>query len=238
MKFILLLLVCFLTFQSYSQKGTVIFRVAPVDALIKVNGKTYQALEPYLFETGVYTVEAWLEKHEYVKLEFAVEPHQTNYVTFGLDYTKEYKKYKSRLSQIRTLKATAIFFVPALTVSMGARNLIILNRIKSETNTQYDRLVRYKSDYDNAVFKEDINDAEVRFNSAADIYNEKLAGYDIQRKRFIRQTTGLVLVNIGIQVLAMKLKKPEYSESVKLVYQQNPFNQSNQIGLAFNINLK
>jgi hypothetical protein len=218
-----------------AQTGKVMFRIAPTDALIKVNGKTYQSLSTYDFPPGKYEVQAWKPTHRLVTTSFEVKAGETTYVTFGLLHAAEFVMHKHITSLYKVTKFSTRYIS---TVAYGAVVFDQWRKVKSASN-RADQLYAF------SLYQKQVHDLAVEpieIEGTSQVYEQLKGMYYNSRENFYRRRRKAVIITsvgavgfIGFQWLAIKLKKPEYTEKVLLSFFPTSINSN--AGLAFNLNI-
>lgn len=194
------------------------FRIAPVDALIKVDGKRYQSLQTYDFDPGTYTVQAWKPTHELVTLSFEVLAGDTTYVTFGLRKDKAYRNYTFKKVLYQSTKITLHGLVPLAYGATLIQNWRSVQSASDKADRTHDLVLVAKDKHAALVYPDEIIAAEQEYAVLKNVYQEQVDDfYKTRRNAIVFTALGGVAV-AGLQILALNIPKPEYFEDVKLSF--------------------
>ncbi|MBD77630.1 MAG: hypothetical protein CL840_01655 [Crocinitomicaceae bacterium] len=219
MKYTLLLSIFLSVFlgHSQSQKGTLLLRVFPSDAIVKVDGVKYVERDQngYLtieLDSGNHVMQCWAPMHKLIEDTIYVEADSTVRKVQYIGYSDEYRAFKKNYRR-QTLAKTALLVVPsALLIGFTAEYFIKEPKMKQQVETSKNEVESTRLNYINATTINTVNDHKAANERAIENYNKQIEEYN----RFVTVSTIKIASSAIISGFsiwwASKFKKLEYKE--------------------------
>ncbi|MFK7950189.1 MAG: hypothetical protein AB8G11_21545 [Saprospiraceae bacterium] len=186
-KLLNLILFCFLTqFLKAQDKGTVIFNVAPLEAIIKINNQTLRPAnigEPKTsiqLGSGEYKVQVWSFGMQLQETTISVTYGDTSSVNIALKPTKEYMVYRDELTAYKEAQSAIIAKqLPAIITSSIVTGTIISYAFSSisKLNKLENRLEIMRTGYNDAINPNTLDEFEKNYYDTRDEFNQNRKNY-------------------------------------------------------------
>ena len=217
--FICLPLILLLSVQcAFAQETSGIARIytQPAEAVIKLDGEFILYGKELKLDTGIHTVEAWIEGFAFTRKEFRLTANEFKTVRVKLLPSEEFVAHQKKLKLYRTQKA-ALKYLPIMAYAgYAALGISKLQELNKEANKNFELATEAKFNYNNGFWLNDLDDNKELYYDSKAAYERNIEDLNKKRTEFALVTGTAVAVVFVTWRIASKLKKPIFEAESKM----------------------
>tara|TARA_B100000508_G_C11456300_1_gene276900 strand:- start:266 stop:964 length:699 start_codon:yes stop_codon:yes gene_type:complete len=203
--------------SSQTQKGTLLLRVFPVDAIVKIDGKKYVERDQNGFlkielDSGMHFLQCWAPTHELIEDSIRIKANETVRKVQYISHSKEFQSFKQSKRRQAVGKTVLLVVPPAMLIGFTTEYFIKEPDMKLKVENSKTDVESTKQVYLDAITINTVKSSREAYERSVDNYNERVSEYnEFVTISAIKISASAVITGLSIWWVT-KFKKLEYEE--------------------------
>jgi hypothetical protein len=228
------LLFLLLPFGLLAQRGVLVLKVTPGDALVHIDGKKYEGKDTLELAAGWHRLEVWKAGHDYRRDSIQIKEGETFTYNQDLPLSEPYQAYLQEEREYQAIKYGTRFLVPAAFLGWMTIQGVAYAQSNTATERQYNQALTWAEQQSRSVVPDEIQVAEAIYAVEKDLYNIQRASFERRQNTLV--TAGIIggLAVVALEYLSFRLDPPEFKEVPRLTLSAGSTGQ----GIALHYNMR